>query len=93
MATEQFISRGGTEAEYSIYRALHQTGRREPGDFVFKPAQRGMSFFVSSPRTFIRVGGTPNPLADAAISAPVANIEEGRALEDAQSALEEALGG
>lgn len=91
MATEQFTDRGGSDAEYAVYQALHRTGRREPRDFLFNPAGTGVSFLVAFPRTAIAVGREVNPLE--AVASDIQFISENDALDDASSALRSVIGG
>lgn len=95
MATQQFIDRGGTEAEYSIYQALYRTGRKEPRDFVFNPPGVPLSFVVSSPRVGLRIGEVTaaQRFQLASTATPrVAVISEQDALSNGSFALSRALG-
>ena len=96
MASVAFTARGGTEPEYKVYQALFATGRKETGDFVFKPAgQLSLSFAVYSPNVGIKVGqaNEADRLLFRSAGQRVEVIDNQRALSDARGALSEALGG
>lgn len=98
VASRTFIERGGTEAEYEIYKALFSTGRKEPDDFVFRPSEStDLSFLVAFPNVGLKIGDANTAerlLMDSiATLADVKYIDEQRALSDGRGALSEALGG
>ena len=99
MASQSFIERGGSEPEYEIYKALYSTGRKEPADFVFKPAvSNDLSFLVFTPRVGIKLGqedATARFLLDSMglIAPRVEYINPAAAIADGRSALLSAIGG
>ena len=97
MASLSFTRRGGSEAEYQIYKALYSTGRKEPRDFMFKPpGTNDLSFLVDAPRIGLKVGVRDGAslLTDVGggMVPRVEYIGEASALNDGRSALSAALG-
>ena len=100
MASQAFRNRGGSEAEYRIWRALYSTGRKEPEDFVFNGGgQSGPSFFVFSPNVGLRIVNVfdldagLDTLQSASSGLDVKLIQENEALSGPDRAVRVALGG
>ncbi len=100
MPSQSFIDRGGSEAEYELYKALYSTGRKEPQDFVFRPPELfDLSFLLFSPRVGIKIGTEDNAtsrlleISMGLVAPRVEFISEGEALSDGRGALLAAIGG
>jgi hypothetical protein len=96
MASQSFIRRGGSEAEYQIYRALYGTGRKEPQDFVYAPPGfTRLSFMLYWPRMGLKVGprDVTTQLLGHADAGRVEFISPAAAIADGRGALLAAIGG
>ncbi len=93
MPPDSWKRRGGSDAEYEIYRALWSTGRKEPQDFFYNGR-----FTLTSPRMLIDVvprfeSDNVRQLTGIASGLRYERVSEAEALSNGRAALQRAIGG